>query len=50
MKDSPFIYGSTVSVHAFANREVETKKLSSNLLNGIHKTIISQLFLLQHEI
>jgi AAA+ ATPase superfamily predicted ATPase len=41
MKDSPFIYGSTVSVHAFTNREVETKKLSSNLLNGINTTIIS---------
>lgn len=41
MKGSPFIYGSTVSVHSFTNREAEMKKLSSNLLNGIHTTIIS---------
>jgi hypothetical protein len=41
MKDSPFIYGTTVSVHAFTNREAETEKLSSNLLNGINTTIIS---------
>jgi len=41
MKDSPFIYGTTVSSHAFTNREVETAKLQSNLLNGINTTIIS---------
>lgn len=41
MKDSPFIYGSTVSAHAFTNREDEMKKLNSNLLNGINTTIIS---------
>jgi hypothetical protein len=41
MKDSPFIYGSTVSVQAFTNRENEIKKLHSNLINGINTTIIS---------
>jgi len=41
MKDSPFIYGTTVSTHAFTNRDAEIKKLSSNLLNGINTTIIS---------
>jgi len=41
MKDSPFIYGTTVSVHAFTNREKETAKLRSNLLNGINTIIIS---------
>ncbi len=41
MKDSPFIYGTTVSVSAFTNREVEAAKLRSNLLNGINTIIIS---------
>jgi hypothetical protein len=41
MKDSPFIYGTTVSVHSFTNREQECAKLQSNLLNGINTTIIS---------
>jgi len=41
MKDSPFIYGTTVSVHAFTNREQESAKLRSNLLNGINTIIIS---------
>jgi hypothetical protein len=41
MKDSPFIYGTTVSVHSFTNREKESEKLKSNLLNGINTTIIS---------
>ena len=41
MKDSPFIYGTTVSTHAFTNREAESAKLQSNLLNGINTTIIS---------
>lgn len=41
MRDSPFIYGTTVSVHSFTNRENETNKLKSNLLNGINTTIIS---------
>ncbi len=41
MKDSPFIYGTTVSIHSFTNREDETKKLRNNLLNGINTTIIS---------
>ncbi|MCY7409891.1 MAG: ATP-binding protein [Chitinophagales bacterium] len=41
MKDSPFIYGTTVSVHSFTNREAESAKLRSNLLNGINTTIIS---------
>jgi len=41
MKDSPFIYGTTVSTHAFTNREDEIQKLCSNLLNGVNTTIIS---------
>jgi len=41
MKDSPFIYGITVSVQSFTNREVESAKLQSNLLNGINTTLIS---------
>ena len=41
MKDSPFIYGTTVSLHSFTNRENESAKLQSNLLNGINTTIIS---------
>jgi hypothetical protein len=40
-KDSPFIYGTTVSGYSFTNRELETLKLESNLLNGINTTIIS---------
>lgn len=41
MKDSPFIYGTTVSAHSFTNRETEVAKLNGNLLNGINTTIIS---------
>ncbi|MCE3279116.1 MAG: ATPase [Bacteroidetes bacterium] len=41
MKDSPFIYGSTVSRHSFTNREKETEKIKSNLLNGINTMLIS---------
>jgi hypothetical protein len=41
MKDSPFIYGTTVSRHSFTNREKETEKLKSNLVNGINTMIIS---------
>lgn len=41
MKDSPFIYGTTVSIKSFTNREAESAKLQSNLLNGINTTIIS---------
>ncbi|MFL5762995.1 MAG: AAA family ATPase [Bacteroidia bacterium] len=41
MKDSPFIYGTTVSVSSFTNREQETEKLRSNLVHGINTTIIS---------
>ena len=41
MKDSPFIYGTTVSIHSFTNRETESARLQSNLLNGINTTIIS---------
>ena len=41
MKDSPFIFGTTVSDRSFTNRELETAKLKSNLLNGINTTIIS---------
>jgi hypothetical protein len=41
MKDSPFIYGSTVSRHSFTNREKETEKIKGNLLNGINTMLIS---------
>jgi len=41
MKDSPFIYGTTVSSIAFTNREADTAKLKSNLLGGVNTTIIS---------
>jgi hypothetical protein len=41
MKDSPFIYGTIVSIQSFTNREAESAKLQSNLLNGINTTIIS---------
>ena len=41
MKDSPFIYGTTVSIKSFTNREAESAKLKSNLMNGINTTIIS---------
>lgn len=41
MKDSPFIYGTTVSSQAFTNRETETEKLRNNLLGGINTMIIS---------
>lgn len=41
MKDLPFIYGTTVNVHAFTNRSNETAKLQTNLLNGINSIIIS---------
>jgi uncharacterized protein len=41
MKDSPFIYGTTVSTQSFTNRETEAAKLQDNLLHGINTTIIS---------
>jgi hypothetical protein len=41
MKDSPFIYGTTVSSDSFTNREAESTKLRNNLLKGINTTIIS---------
>ncbi len=41
MKNSPFIYGNTVSTTSFTNREVEIEKLRSNLLHGINTMIIS---------
>lgn len=41
MKDSPFIYGTTVSTTSFTNREKETEKLRSNLSNGINTMLIS---------
>lgn len=41
MRSTPFIYGTTVSVKSFTNREDEIAKLSSNLTQGINTTIIS---------
>ena len=41
MKESPFVYGSTVSSKSFTNREKEAEKLYQNLTQGINTTIIS---------
>lgn len=41
MKESPFQYGSTVSLYSFTNREKETKKLYCNLTRGINTMLIS---------
>ncbi|MBK7106120.1 MAG: ATP-binding protein [Ignavibacteriae bacterium] len=41
MKNSPFIYGNVVADISFTNRDEESKKLYSNLTNGINTTIIS---------
>lgn len=41
MKDTPFIYGTTVSIQSFTNREQESEKLCNNLTGGINTTIIS---------
>lgn len=41
METSPFVYGVTVSEKAFTNRESESKKLFSNLTQGVNTTIIS---------
>ncbi len=41
MKESPFIYGSTVSLKSFTNREKEAEKLFHNLTTGINTMIIS---------
>lgn len=41
MRNSPFVYGNTVSKSSFTNRELESDKLKSNLLNGINTSIIS---------
>jgi hypothetical protein len=38
---TPFVYGKTVSLFSFTNRENESKKLESNLLNNINTMIIS---------
>ncbi len=39
--NSPFIYGNIVSDKAFTNREKESEKLYSNLINNINTMIIS---------
>jgi uncharacterized protein len=41
MKNSPFIYGTTVTNEAFINRKDEIRKLSDNLTGGINTTLIS---------
>jgi AAA+ ATPase superfamily predicted ATPase len=41
MKNSPFIYGSTVSARSFTDREEEVKKLVRNLTGGINTMVIS---------
>lgn len=41
MKNSPFIYGTTVSNEAFIDRKNEIRKLVENLTGGINTTMIS---------
>jgi hypothetical protein len=41
MKNSPFNYGSTVSMQSFTDRENEIRKLIDNLTGGINTMIIS---------
>ena len=41
MNTSPFVYGTTVSYKSFTNRENDSNKLKSNILNGINTMIIS---------
>lgn len=38
---SPFMFGKTVALHAFTNRDNERKKLRDNLMQGINTVIIS---------
>jgi hypothetical protein len=40
-KKSPFIYGSTVSVNSFTDREEDSKKLFNNLVLGINSILVS---------
>lgn len=37
----PFIYGKTVTKFSFTNRELESEKLTSNLIHGINTMLIS---------
>ena len=41
MSKSPFIYGNTVSLVSFTNREAELEKLYNNLVSGINTMLIS---------
>ncbi|OFY07979.1 MAG: ATPase [Bacteroidetes bacterium GWF2_43_63] len=41
MKNTPFIYGTTVSLKSFTDREKDAEKLYNNLTEGINTTIIS---------
>ena len=41
MCDSPFVYGRTVKNLAFTDREANSKKLYSNLVNGVNTMLIS---------
>jgi len=41
MKESPFIFGNTVSTLAFTDGDQERKKIKQNLLSGINTMIIS---------
>lgn len=40
-KNTPFVYGTTVSTFSFTNREADCEKLKTNLLQGINTMIIS---------
>ena len=41
MKESPFIFGTTVLDDAFINRKDEIRRLTNNLAGGINTTLIS---------
>jgi len=41
MKDSPFVFGTTVCTRSFTDRKAEKKKLINNLTGGINTMIIS---------
>jgi AAA+ ATPase superfamily predicted ATPase len=41
MSKSPFLFGTTVSVDSFTNREEEVEKLIKNLTQGINTMLIS---------
>lgn len=41
MSTTPFVYGNTVSLFSFTNREKDKEKLYQNMINGINSMLIS---------